>query len=412
MQSFKNIFVLILLAVVLLITTQAQANTTKYFGNIRYNHVSPYVDIKGVNPLNKEQTKNRPHFIFIYDSNKKLITIIDKSYNVVKRHHIASLGAYKVTFTYQNNKETRLFFDVNNDPMINMKGVYKEIYSFNNKGFKNGLSFYNQKNQLMESSWKISHYKWFKKNNWVIENRFNLKNEKQPLAPYFDFATTAIEYDKTGNPYKHLNLDEKLEVTNNGDGVAYYQDSYDEHGLHKKFAYYDKNNSLTHNQWEFGYAIKHYDELGNYLYRVKFDKSNKQLSPPYKTRVAIPTSIKDIAEIKRIAAGYLIALQQRKPELMKEVMYKGLSKHTVSNYGDGGQYLRATTYDEMIKFAQSWNSDGTRFPPNPNNQVTVLDSYKNMATVKLVSDNWYEYLHLVKLDGKWKIKNLVWANNH
>jgi hypothetical protein len=28
--------------------------------------------------------------------------------------------------------------------------------------------------------------------------------------------------------------------------------------------------------------------------------------------------------------------------------------------------------------------------------------------VKLVSDNWVEYLHLIKLDGKWTLTNLIW----
>jgi len=400
-----------LIAFILLMASHAMADTTKYFGNIRYNHVSPHVEIKGVNPLSKKQVANRPHFIFTYGENEKLTTIIDKSYNVVKRHHLTSFGAYKVTFNYDNNKETRLFYDVNNKPMINMKGVFKEVYSFNDKGFKHELNFYNQQNKPMESRWNISNYQWFKKGNWVIENRFNLKNQKQPLSPYFKFATTAIEYDKFGNPYKHFNLNEKLEVTNNDVGVAYYQDTYDEQGLHKRFGYYDENNMMVHNQWEFGYATKHYDELGNYFYRIKFDKNNKQLSPSYKKSVPMPTSAKDIAEIKRISLGYLIALQQRKPELMNEVLSNKLSKHTVGTYAEGGQYLRETTYDNLLKFAKSWNSDGTRFPPQPSNQVTILDSYKNMATVKLVSDNWYEYLHLVKLDGKWKIKNLVWARN-
>lgn len=127
----------------------------------------------------------------------------------------------------------------------------------------------------------------------------------------------------------------------------------------------------TTNQWGFGYAVKHYDELGNYLYRVQFDKHNKQLSPPYKKSAAAPTSSKVLAEIKRIATGYLLALQQRKPELMKEVLREELSKHTVGTYAEGGQYLRETTYDSLLKFAKSWNSDGTRFPPTPSNQVTI-----------------------------------------
>lgn len=411
MHRLRNLSILMLLTSLLLIATNTEANTTKYFGNIRYNHVSPHVDIKGVNPLKKEQISNRPHFIFSYNENDKLTSIIDKSYNVVKRHHLTTFGAYKVTFDYSNNKETRLFFDVNNKPMINMKGVYKEVYSFNEQGFKHELNFYNHHNKPMESRWNISNYQWIEKGNWVLENRFNLKHEKQPLSPYFLFDTTAIEYDKFGNPYRHFNLNEKLEVTNNDVGVAYYQDTYNEQGLHKKYAYYDEDYNMVHNQWGFGYAVKHYDELGNYQHRVQFNKDDKQLSPTYKKPAKHSTSENDIAEIKRISLGYLIALQQRKPALMKEVMRKELSKHTVGTYAEGGQYLRPTTYDNMIKFAQSWNSDGTRFPPNPRNQVTILDSYKNMATVKLVSDNWYEYLHLVKVSGKWKIKNLIWAKN-
>ena len=65
----------------------------------------------------------------------------------------------------------------------------------------------------------------------------------------------------------------------------------------------------------------------------------------------------------------------------------------------------------MIMFAESWNNDGTRFPPKPNNQAIILDSTHNMASVKLLSDNWYEYLHLVKIAGKWQIKNLLWTKN-
>jgi len=410
MQLIKNITTYILLILITFIASTTQASSTnKYFGNIRYNHVSPHVDIKGVNPLTQQQSSTQPHYIFTYDANGKLSQITDKSYQVQKRHHLTNFGAFKVTFNYSNNQETRLFFDVNNQPIANIKGVFKEVYLFDKEGFKHQLNFYNKENKPMESRWKIANYKWFKKDNWVVENRFNLKKEKQSLAPHFPFDTTAIEYDGLGNPYKHFNLNEKLTVTNNKDGVAYYQDSYNEQGLHIKYAYYNENETMINNQWAFAYAIKNYDQIGNYLHATKYDISDKQLSFPFKKNP--PTSAEDKKEIKRISIGYLLALQQRRPELMQEVMHKELSKHTVANYGDGGQYLRPTTYKQMIEFAKSWNKDGTRFPPSPNNQVIILDSTHNMASVKMLSDNWYEYLHLVKISGKWQIKNLLWTKN-
>ena len=88
-------------------TSQASA-THKYFGNIRYNHVSPHVDIKGVNPLTKAESSTRPHYIFTYAGSGKLSEIIDKSYNVQKRHHLTNFGAYKVTFNYKDNQEIRV----------------------------------------------------------------------------------------------------------------------------------------------------------------------------------------------------------------------------------------------------------------------------------------------------------------
>lgn len=120
----------------------------------------------------------------------------------------------------------------------------------------------------------------------------------------------------------------------------------------------------------------------------------------------------DQDEVKRISLGYLIALQQLKPELMKEVMHPQLAKRT--SYFDrksGKSKLHPTSYEQMIKFAESWNKDGDKFPAKPNNKVFILDMKGTMASVKLESDNWYEYLHLAKMDGKWKILNLYWQRN-
>jgi hypothetical protein len=72
------------------------------------------------------------------------------------------------------------------------------------------------------------------------------------------------------------------------------------------------------------------------------------------------------------------------------------------------EYARATTKTQMIEFATSWNKSNTKFPFKPSNKIKILDIYNRIATVKLVSDNWVEYLHLMKLDGKWSIVNLVW----
>jgi len=117
----------------------------------------------------------------------------------------------------------------------------------------------------------------------------------------------------------------------------------------------------------------------------------------------------DRKEVERVSLGYLVALQQLKPELMAEVMHPNLAKRT--SYIDsktGKVLLHDTSYDEMIQYAKSWNIKGDKFPKSPTNKAHILDLQRNMASVKLESDNWYEYLHLVKINDQWKIVNLYW----
>ena len=123
----------------------------------------------------------------------------------------------------------------------------------------------------------------------------------------------------------------------------------------------------------------------------------------------IMASEEDRKEVKRVSLGYLVALQQLKPELMAEVMHQNLAKRT--SYVDpktGKGMLHNTSYEEMINFAKTWNIKGDKFPKKPTNNVSILDMQGSMASVKLESDNWYEYLHLVKIDNHWKIVNLYW----
>jgi hypothetical protein len=106
-------------------------------------------------------------------------------------------------------------------------------------------------------------------------------------------------------------------------------------------------------------------------------------------------------------------LQELKPDLMNEVMNDSLNKVTIGfSRTLRKEAVTAITKKRMLDNAANWNKSNMRFPPNPNNQVKILDVYHRIATVKLSSDNWIEYLHLIKLDGKWSIINLLWQHKN
>ena len=40
--------------------------------------------------------------------------------------------------------------------------------------------------------------------------------------------------------------------------------------------------------------------------------------------------------------------------------------------------------------------------------ITILDRYGNVASAKAVMTGWIDYMHLAKVDGEWKIVNVLW----
>lgn len=44
-------------------------------------------------------------------------------------------------------------------------------------------------------------------------------------------------------------------------------------------------------------------------------------------------------------------------------------------------------------------------------KVTVLDVCRGIASVRVDSVAYIDYLHLAKSEGGWKIVNVIWVNN-
>lgn len=405
---------IITLLLCLVISISSFAQNTKYFRHLRYNHISPFIEITGVHPIDSTTASKTSHYIFKFDTLGRIAEIINNHYHTEKVHPLASLGTYKVIFTYKENKEIRTFYDPNNRRITNDRNVYKEIYLTDNNNVKKQLNFYDLNDKPIESNWKIAEYKWQQTEKYIVEKRYNLQKELVNLSPYFEFGITGIIIDTNGVPQGHYNLNEKLEIIDNYYGTASYQDTYDNLGNHIKYTYHNKNNELVMNQWNYAIGEKIYDNLGNNVQLNLYDTKNKIVDARYiYSNVSITESPiatkKDSVEIKKISLGYLEALQQLKPELMDKVLNDNLNKITIGyDRNEMKQIGRATTKAQMIEFAKTWNKTGTRFPFNPENKIKILDIYNRIATIKLISDNWIEYLQLIKLDGNWEIMNLIW----
>ena len=76
---------------------------------------------------------------------------------------------------------------------------------------------------------------------------------------------------------------------------------------------------------------------------------------------------------------------------------------------------RIVSGDEIWHVDRDWMVAATREgrgrienPGSGRRDIALLDVSKTIASVKVVSEKYIDYLHLAKVDGQWRIVNVVW----
>lgn len=123
-------------------------------------------------------------------------------------------------------------------------------------------------------------------------------------------------------------------------------------------------------------------------------------------------SAKDSIEIKQAALDYIESQHNLKPAQFERAAHPRMVKRTFwTNKKTQKEYLRETFTDAMILLAETYNMDGDKFPEHPKKEVIILDIYDKTASVKLIADDWIDYMHIIKLNGRWQIVNVLWQFN-
>lgn len=127
---------------------------------------------------------------------------------------------------------------------------------------------------------------------------------------------------------------------------------------------------------------------------------------------ALGQTQQDSLEITQAALDYIESQHNTNPEQMERAVHPRMVKRTFwKDKYTGKDYVSETTAESMILLAESYNRDGNAFPPQPKKEVILLDVSERTATVKLIADIWIDYMHIVKINGAWKIVNVLWEFN-
>ena len=95
---------------------------------------------------------------------------------------------------------------------------------------------------------------------------------------------------------------------------------------------------------------------------------------------------------------------------MKQSLHKKLAKRSLQKSVGGKKLLRRTSASDMVWYTRSGVGENLWYE-DLKTEVVILDSYEDIASVKIVTPHYYEYLHLIKLDGKWVIINALYETN-
>jgi hypothetical protein len=111
------------------------------------------------------------------------------------------------------------------------------------------------------------------------------------------------------------------------------------------------------------------------------------------------------AAITAAAHNYMDAYYTANPALMQRVVHPDFHKRTLRTV-NGHTEITEDTAISMIQGVR--DGSGLTFAPDKRVQrIQVLDIYKDAASVKVVNSRWIDYMHLTRVNGEWRVLDVV-----
>jgi len=109
--------------------------------------------------------------------------------------------------------------------------------------------------------------------------------------------------------------------------------------------------------------------------------------------------------ITAVAQNYMDAYYTADPALMQRSLHPAFRKRTIQTVS-GQTQITEDTVQSMVEGVSL--GSGKLIPRNERvKSIQVLDVYRDAASVKVVTSRWIDYMHLSKLNGEWRVMDVV-----
>jgi putative lumazine-binding protein len=122
-------------------------------------------------------------------------------------------------------------------------------------------------------------------------------------------------------------------------------------------------------------------------------------------------TVNDLAAIRQAALDYMQGWYEGDAERMRRSLHPELAKRAIlRDIQSGEQRFYSLSCEQMVE--KTRQGGGTDTPSDKRYyDVSVLDVYGDIASVRANSCDYVDYLHLARSEGRWVIVNVLWASN-
>lgn len=121
-------------------------------------------------------------------------------------------------------------------------------------------------------------------------------------------------------------------------------------------------------------------------------------------------AVDEKALIEKAIRNYIDGWYEGSAERMESALHPDLTKRRVVALPSGGEILNTVSADTMIAYAGMGVGLKSKREGQVN-EVIILDVSPQTAAAKSVSHEYIDYLHLAKVNGEWRIVNVLWEVN-
>ena len=122
-----------------------------------------------------------------------------------------------------------------------------------------------------------------------------------------------------------------------------------------------------------------------------------------------PPSAEDIEAITAVARDYVEGWLDGDEERMRRCLHPELVKRTIYHEPGPGDWRLGRPADAAMMVG--WTREGagrTNVPQEREFEIIIDDVFRHIASVRVLSSPYMDYLHVAKIGDQWFIANVLW----